>query len=133
MNAMAGALPVSGGGPLRGLSTFLYRRPTFYLLLLLLPPLLWLGTVYLGTLFALLTQSIYSIDEFTAQVVRTPTFATYKQLLTQPANLDIVTRTLTMAACVTVAAAFIAFPIANYMVRYASARTAPCSWRLETR
>jgi putative spermidine/putrescine transport system permease protein len=101
----------------------LYRRRTFYLLLLLVPPLLWLGTVYLGTLFALLTQSIYSIDEFTARIVRIPTLATYKQLLTQPANLDIVLRTLTMAVCVTIAAAFIAFPIANYMVRYASPRS----------
>jgi putative spermidine/putrescine transport system permease protein len=107
----------------RALSTFLYRRPTFYLLLLLAPPLLWLGTAYLGTLFALLMQSIYSIDEFTAQIVRTPTLATYKQLFTQPANLDIVVRTVTMAVCVTIAAALIAFPIANYMVRYASPRT----------
>ena len=62
-----------------------------------MPPLLWLGTVYLGSLFALLTQSFYSIDEFTAQIVRKPTLATYKQLVTQPANLDIVLRTVTMA------------------------------------
>ena len=122
MTAAVGTLPGHGGGPLRGLSTFLYRRPTFYLLLLLVPPLLWLGTVYLGTLFALLTQSIYSIDEFTAQIVRKPTLETYRQLVTQPANLDIVLRTLVMAVCVTIAAAFVAFPIANYMVRYASAR-----------
>src|SRR4030095_14566125 len=81
-----------------------------------------LGTVYLGTLFALLTQSIYSIDEFTAQIVRKPTLATYQQLLTQPANLDIVLRTVSMAVCVTSAAAIIAFPIASYMVRYASTR-----------
>ncbi len=117
------ALPSRQAARCDRLATFLYRRPTFYLLLLLVPPLLWLGTVYLGTLFALLMQSIYSIDEFTAQIVRTPTLATYKQLVTQPANLDIVTRTLTMAICVTLAAAFIAFPIANYMVRYASPRT----------
>jgi putative spermidine/putrescine transport system permease protein len=123
MSAAAGSLAAEAGGPLRAFSTYLYRRPTFYLLLLLVPPLLWLGTVYLGTLFALLTQSIYSIDEFTAQIVRTPTLATYKQLLTQPANLDIVLRTLTMAVSVTIAAALIAFPIANYMVRYASPRT----------
>ena len=97
MSSTATALSHPGAGPFRALSTFLYRRSTFYLLLLLVPPLLWLGTVYLGTLFALLTQSIYSIDEFTAQIVRTPTFATYKQLLTQPANLDIVIRTVTMA------------------------------------
>jgi putative spermidine/putrescine transport system permease protein len=107
----------------RAISTFLYRRRTFYLLLLLIPPLLWLGTAYLATLLALLTQSIYSIDDFTARIIRTPTLATYKQLLTQPANLDIVLRTVTMAVCVTVAAAVIAFPIANYMVRYASPRS----------
>src|SRR5262245_5546410 len=109
--------------PLRAFSTFLYRRSTFYLLLLLLPPLLWLGIVCLGTLFALLTQSFYSIDDFTAQIIRKPTLATYKQLITQPANLDIVLRTLTMAVSVTIMAAIVAFPIANYMVRYASART----------
>ncbi len=120
MTQMAGA--ISHPGPLRAFSSFLYRRSTFYLLLLLVPPLLWLGTVYLGTLFALLTQSIYSIDDFTAQIVRKPTLATYKQLLTQPANLDIVLRTLSMSICVTLAAAAIAFPIANYMVRYASPR-----------
>ena len=121
MNAVAGTLAGSGG-PLRAISTFLHRRSTLYLFLLLVPPLLWLGTVYLGTLFALLLQSFYAIDDFTAQIVRKPTFATYVQLFTQPANLDIILRTLTMAVCVTIAAAIIAFPIANYMVRYASPR-----------
>jgi putative spermidine/putrescine transport system permease protein len=108
--------------PLHALSTFFYRRSMLYLFLLLVPPLLWLGTVYLGTLFALLLQSFYAIDEFTAQIVRKPTLATYAQLVTQPANLDIIVRTLTMAVCVTIAAAIIAFPIASYMVRYASPR-----------
>ena len=120
MSAPAAVITAAHAGPIRGLSTFLYRRSTFYLLLLLVPPLLWLGTVYLGTLFALLMQSFYAIDEFTAQIVRKPTLATYVQLFTQPAHLDIVFRTVTMAVCVTVAAAIIAFPIANYMVRYAS-------------
>jgi len=62
------------------LSTFLYRRPTLYVALLLIPPLLWFGTVYLGSLFTLLAQSIYSIDEFTAKIVYEPTLATYKQV-----------------------------------------------------
>ena len=97
-----------------------------------MPPLLWLGTVYLGTLFALLTQSFYSIDEFTAQIVRKPTLATYKQLLTQPANLDIVLRTLTMAVCVTIAAAIIAFPdrelhgALRVAAREGACSTSPC-------
>ena len=107
---------------MRALSTFLYRRPNFYILLLLIPPLLWFGTVYLGSLFTLLAQSIYAIDEFTAKVVYEPTLATYKQVVTQPANVDIILRTLSMAVAVTIACGLIALPIANYMVRYASPR-----------
>ena len=48
----------------------LYRRPGLNLFLLLLPPLLWFGTVYLGSLIALLMQSFYAIDEFTASISR---------------------------------------------------------------
>ena len=112
---------------LRPVSTFLHGRQAFYLSLLLLPPLLWFGTVYLGSLFALLAQSFYSIDEFTARIVREPTLATYRQLLTQPANLDIVLRTLVMAVAVTVASAIVAFPIAHYMARHARAAPRRCS------
>jgi putative spermidine/putrescine transport system permease protein len=107
---------------MRAASTFFYRRPYWYLALLLVPPLLWFGTVYLGSLFALLAQSFYKIDDFTAQIVREPTLDTYKQLLTQPANLDIVKRTVLMAICVTLACAVIALPIATYMARYARGR-----------
>ena len=105
------------------LGGFLHRRPSLNLFLLLVPPLLWFGTVYLGSLFALLAQSFYAIDEFTAKIVREPTLATYRQLLTQPANLDIVLRTLVMAIAVTVASAIVAFPIAHYMARHARGRT----------
>ena len=94
-------------------------RSTFYLLLLLAPPLLWLGTVYLGSLFTLLLQSFYAIDEFTAKVVPKVTLATYRQLVSQPAHIDIVVRTVSMAVAVTIASAVIAFPVANYMARHA--------------
>ena len=104
------------------LQRLLFRRPGVGLFLLLVPHLLWFGTVYLGSLFTLLAQSFYAIDEFTAKIIYEPTLATYRQLLTQPANLDIIARTLTMAVCVTIACAVIAFPIANYMVRFASPR-----------
>jgi putative spermidine/putrescine transport system permease protein len=122
---MANAVAIADPGARawgRGLSTFLYRRSTLYLFLLLLPPLLWLGTVYLGSLFALLLQSFYAIDEFTARVVPEFTLATYRQLLSHPANIDIILRTLSMAVAVTIASAIIAFPIANYMARYATPR-----------
>ena len=101
------------------ISTALYLHPKLLLALLLAPPLLWLGVIYLGSLFALLLQSFFFIDEFSGNIVREFSLATYQQLFTR-ANADIFIRTTLMAAAVTIAAALIAFPIAYYMVRYAS-------------
>ncbi|MER8592024.1 MULTISPECIES: ABC transporter permease [unclassified Mesorhizobium] len=113
-------LPRSGG--LRGaVSDTFWRQPKLLLLLMLLPPVLWLGIVYIGSLFALLLQSFFSIDEFSGLINRQFTLKTYGDLL-QAANLDIILRTVTMAALVTLAAAVIAFPIAYYAARYARGR-----------
>lgn len=113
-------LPGSGG--LRGaLSDLFWRRPTLLLLFMLLPPVLWLGIVYIGSLFALLLQSFFSIDEFSGLINREFTLKTYGDLF-QAANLDIILRTVTMAALVTLASAVIAFPIAYYAARYARGR-----------
>jgi putative spermidine/putrescine transport system permease protein len=103
------------------LSTFLYSHPLLLLLLLLTPPLLWLGVIYLGALFALLMQSFFSIDEFTGLIKYQLTLRTYLELFSL-ANMDIVLRTFLMAASVTFASALIAFPIAYYMARYAGSR-----------
>jgi putative spermidine/putrescine transport system permease protein len=119
MNAVAVAAPSAA---LRRVSTFLYGRPKFYLALLLIPPLLWFGTVYLGSLFNLLANSFYAIDEFTAKIIYQPTLATLKQVVSQPAHIDIIVRTVVMALAVTMTCAVIAFPIANFMARYASPR-----------
>jgi len=110
-----------GGGGLRRFSDVLVTRPRLLLLILLAPPLVWLGVVYLGSLFALLLQSFFSIDEFSGLIQHEFTLKTYGELL-QPANLDIILRTVTMAACVTLASAAIAFPIAYYAARYARGR-----------
>ena len=88
------------------------------LTLLLVPPLLWLGVVYVGSLLALLLQSFFSIDEFSGTIVREFTLKTYAELL-QPANLDVIIRTVVIAASVTLASALLAFPIAYYAARYA--------------
>jgi putative spermidine/putrescine transport system permease protein len=101
------------------ISSALYLHPKLLLLLLLAPPLLWLGVIYLGSLFALLLQSFFYIDDFSGNIVREFSLATYGQLFTR-ANADVFIRTTLMAAAVTIAAALIAFPIAYYMVRYAS-------------
>ena len=103
------------------LSTYLYSHPLLLLLLFLTPPLLWLGVIYLGALFALLMQSFFSIDEFTGLIKYQLTLRTYLELFSL-ANMDIVLRTFLMAASVTLASALIAFPIAYYMARYAGGR-----------
>ncbi|MCB1337555.1 MAG: ABC transporter permease, partial [Maritimibacter sp.] len=103
------------------LSDTFWRRPRVLLALLLTPPLLWLGVVYVGALVALLIQSFFSIDEFTGLIDRSFTLKTYSELL-RPANFDIILRTTLMAAAVTIASVFVAFPIAFYAARYARGR-----------
>lgn len=103
------------------LSDLFWRRPRILLALLLGPPLLWLGVVYIGSLAALLLQSFFSIDEFSGLIKHEFTLKTYGELF-RPANFDIVLRTTLMAAAVTVASAIIAFPIAFYAARYAKGR-----------
>jgi len=117
----AGVLERERGGLLRRLSDTLFRHPRLLLAILLAPPLLWLGVVYVGALAALLVQSFFAIDPFSGLVVYEPTLATYAELLSR-ANLDIILRTVLMAASVTIAAGIIAFPIAYYAARYASGR-----------
>ena len=106
---------------LRRFSDVLTARRGFFLLLLLVPPLLWLGVVYLGSLFALLAESFFAIDDFSGQVIRQPTLATYGQLL-QPANFAVILRTTALAATVTILSVLVAFPVAYYAARYARGR-----------
>lgn len=109
------------GGFGGALSDAFWRNPKLLLFLMLTPPLLWLGIIYLGSLFALLIQSFFSIDEFSGLVNREFTLKTYGELL-RPSNLDIIVRTVTMAGLVTIASAIIAFPIAYFAARYARGR-----------
>jgi len=117
----AGTVHDRHGGLLRRISDTLFRHPHLLLTLLIAPPLLWLGIVYLGSLLALLAQSFFSIDEFSGMVKREFTLSTYAELLNL-ANVDVILRSLVMAVAVTLAAALIAFPIAYYAARYARGR-----------
>ena len=103
------------------LTGLFWRRPNVLLFLMVTPPLLWLGLVYVGSLAALLVQSFYSIDEFSGLIVPEFTLKTYAELL-RPANFDIILRTLLMSATVTLGCAVIAFPIAYYAARHAKGR-----------
>jgi putative spermidine/putrescine transport system permease protein len=108
-------------GPADRLTALFWRRPGLLVALLLAPPLLWLGGVYLGALAALLVQSFWSIDEFSGVVKQEFTLKTYAELF-RAQNLDIILRTVAMAGAVTLACAAIAFPIAWYAARHARGR-----------
>jgi putative spermidine/putrescine transport system permease protein len=103
------------------LSTWLHVRPRIALALLLAPPLAWMGVVYLGSLVSLVIQSFFHLDDFSGLVVRRFTLATYRDLFTR-AHADIVLRTVSMAAAVTVADAVLALPLGYYLARYAGPR-----------
>ncbi|WP_417244533.1 ABC transporter permease [Celeribacter sp.] len=111
--------PRSGG--LARCVDWIIRHPRMFVFLMVLPITLWLGIVYIGALIALLIQSFFSIDEFSGVVVHEFTLKTYGELL-RPYNLDIIVRTVAMAASVTVAAAIVAFPIAYFAARYAKGK-----------
>lgn len=120
--SVAATLPApAADGVGRRAARLLYRNGWLLLILLLTPPLLWLGVVYLGSLFALLLQSFYSVDGFTGMIVPEFTLSTYGDLFTA-ANMDVVLRSAVMAGVVTVACALIGFPIAYYAARYARGR-----------
>lgn len=114
----ANALLTQRQGLTARLSDLFWRRPGLLLILMLAPPVLWLGVVYIGSLLALLAQSFFSIDEFSGLILYEFTFSTYRQLLLA-ANFDIILRTVVMATLVTIASAVIAFPIAYFAARYA--------------
>jgi putative spermidine/putrescine transport system permease protein len=113
--AMAQAPP----GLQRRLSDLLYTRRGVLLLALLAPPLLWFGVIYLGSLFALLANAFFGLDDFTGQVVREFTLKNFVTL-TDPANVDVARRSVAMALAVTLACVALGFPLAYYMARYAS-------------
>ena len=119
MRAASPAILPGRGGVFGALSDVFWRQPRLLLLLLLAPPALWLGIIYLGSLFALLVQSFFAIDEFSGLINHEFTLKTYGELF-QAANVDIILRTVGMAAAVTVAAAIVGFPIAYYAARYAT-------------
>jgi putative spermidine/putrescine transport system permease protein len=114
-------LDTDRNGILTRISDRLWRNPRLTILILLAPPALWLGVVYLGSLFALLAQSFFSIDEFSGLIIYEFTLKTYGELFT-PANFDIIVRTVLMASAVTIAAAIVSFPIAYYAARYAKGK-----------
>jgi putative spermidine/putrescine transport system permease protein len=110
------------GGWLR-VSAALWRRPWARAALLLTPPLAWFLVFYIAPLVVLLATAFWQINPFTTNIERVWSLNNLSTILTTPAYLRIIGRTVTMAAAVTVVDAVVAFPFAYYMARVASPRT----------
>ena len=106
----------------RRLAALLHGHPRIRLAVLLSLPVLWLVVAYLGSLFVLLLNSLWSRDAFTGLVTRTLTLDNFVDIFTKPLYRTVALRTIGMAALVTVTCAVLAFPIAYYMARVASQR-----------
>ena len=89
--------------------------------LLIGPPILWLGVVYLGSLGALTLNSFYIYNSFSATVTPGFTLDNYLKLL-DGSNPTVALRSAGMAAAVTIACVVLAFPVGYYIARYASPR-----------
>ena len=101
-------------------SSYLFRNKHILFLFFLLPPLLWLGIIYLGSLLVFLFHSLFYLDGFTGKIVYKISLSTITELFTSAANIDILIRTVVLAACVSIGAALIGFPIAYYMAKFTS-------------
>ncbi|MEN0105987.1 MAG: ABC transporter permease, partial [Pseudomonas sp.] len=95
------------GGPLHRLTDLLYKKPNLYLAMLLVPPLLWFGVIYFAPLLTFLWQGVYTYDEMAMAATPDLTWANLLALF-EPANYDIILRTLGMAIVVSLASAALA-------------------------
>lgn len=90
--------------------------------ILLGPPLLWLGIIYVGSLLMLLSNAFFGLDEFSGQIRHELGLQNFVALL-RAENLDVILRTVGMSLLVTLACALLGFPVAYYMARYTSGKT----------
>ncbi len=90
---------------------------------LLAAPLAWLGIVYLGSLVVLLITAFWTLDDFTGLIVKGFSLDNFKTIFEEPVYRKIVWRTVSIAALVTITDILLAFPIAFFMARVASARS----------
>jgi putative spermidine/putrescine transport system permease protein len=104
-------------------SGFFWRNPWAKAVLLLAPPLLAFALVYLASLVALFLSAFWSVNPFTTEIEHVWNIDNFKTLWEASAYRTIALRTIGIAAAVTLADALLAFPLAYFMARVASART----------
>jgi putative spermidine/putrescine transport system permease protein len=107
----------------RRLAGTLWRHPKLQLGLLLAGPIGWLVVAYLGSLAVLFVAAFWHLDTFTGEVVQGFSLDNFQTLVEKDVYRSIVTRTVLIAAAVTVTDAILAFPIAFFMAKVARSRT----------
>ena len=108
---------------IRRIAAWSHRHPRVRLGLLLALPILWLGVVYLGSLFILFLNAFWKVDEFTSLVIREFTLDNFVVLVTKEVYRSVTMRTVGMAILVTATCIVLAYPIAFYMAKVATPRT----------
>jgi putative spermidine/putrescine transport system permease protein len=111
--------PKGGASALRAL---MWRVPWLRAVLLLIPPVGWMLLVYIASLVLLLVTAFWTIDTFTTQIVQSWNLDNFRTIVSDPTYLRIISRTVGIAAAVTVTDIVLAFPLAYFMARIASRR-----------
>ena len=114
--------PRPKGGGAVPFSAFFWRFPWLRPVLLLTPPLAWFVAIYLASLVLLLITAFWTTNPFTTQIVQVWNTDNFQTILSEPTYRAIVSRTVLIAAAVTVTDAILAFPFAYFMARVASRR-----------
>jgi putative spermidine/putrescine transport system permease protein len=91
--------------------------------LLLTAPLAWFLVIYLAALVVLLITAFWETNSFTNNLEHIWNLQNFIQIFTTPAYLQVIGRTVGLAAGVTVVDGLIAFPFAYFMARVATRRT----------
>lgn len=104
----------------RAIARRLSGRPRLQLLLLLGLPGGWMLVIYLLPLAFLFLTSLWQVRDY--NIVREWTLANYREIFVRPVWTLVLLRTVLIAGGVTIVAAVLAFPLAYYVARFASAR-----------
>ena len=122
--ATSSVAPSSARRPFtRRASVFLFRHRGAQLTFTLGPTLTWMVVIYLFSLTVLLMSSFWTLNPLTAQVEHTWSLKNYQTILHNSVYWRVTFRTVVLAAAVTVTDVLLAFPLAYYAARIASART----------
>ena len=102
----------------RAITRPLRRWRSLGLLLLLGPPLLWMGVIYLAPLAYLLLTSLWTYANY--NILHEWTLDNYRQIFSDPVWLTVLRRTVFIALLVTFTTIALALPLAYFLARYTS-------------